>query len=86
MLTLSEADRRAYEANGYVTPRAPVPERLFTRMRQGVQRLLDDNPNVRPEQLVGAHVKAGGDTRRRWPSTSASRTESTSRWPRMSRA
>jgi len=38
MVTLSEADRRAYAANGYVTPRAPLPEQLFTRMRQGVQR------------------------------------------------
>jgi len=62
MVTLSEADRRAYEANGYVTPRAPLPERLFTRMRQGVQQLLEDNPDVRPEQLVGAHVKSGGHT------------------------
>lgn len=62
MLTLSEADRRTYDADGYVTPEAPLPERLFARMREGVQRLLDDNPNVRPEQLVGAHVKSGGNT------------------------
>jgi hypothetical protein len=62
MNRLSPADIEAYREQGYVTPREPLPPELFARMKAGVQRLLDDNPDVRPEQLVGAHVKTAGGT------------------------
>lgn len=70
MVTLSEAERQAYDANGHVTPRAP----LFTRMRHGAQQLLDGDPthltdtqvvdySARPIWLIRGVDRAGNDFR-----------------------
>ncbi len=62
MAPLNDREIAAFRGEGYVTPEIRVPEALFARMREGVSQLVEANPHVRPEQLVGAHVTAGGKT------------------------
>ena len=59
---LSDEEVRAYHANGYVTPRYRLPKEILTELRQSVEALIDANADVRPEQLVGAHIKKSQDT------------------------
>jgi len=59
---LSDEEVRAYHANGYVTPRYRLPTEILTELRQSVEALIDANADVRPEQLVGAHIKKSQDT------------------------
>lgn len=59
---LSEREVNAYRANGYVTPRYRLPDDVLLRLRREVEALIDSNAEVRPEQLVGAHIKNSKDT------------------------
>jgi len=42
----------AFARDGYVVPDCRLPAGLLRRMRQSVQRLVEENPGVRPEHLV----------------------------------
>jgi hypothetical protein len=59
---LSDAEVTSYRRNGYVTPRYRLPADLLEKLRQDVEALIDGNKDVRPEQLVGAHIKNSKDT------------------------
>ena len=50
----------AYARDGYVVPDYRVPDGLLGRMRQSLDKLIADNPNVRPEHLV---LRWGGGER-----------------------
>jgi hypothetical protein len=53
---LSVEERQAYARDGLVIPRYRVPDATVARMRAALDRLIADNPTVRPEQLVNAHI------------------------------
>lgn len=59
---LSDSEIRAYRHDGYVTPRYRLPGSVLADLRRSVEALIDTNAGVRPEQLVGAHIKSSRDT------------------------
>ena len=59
---LSEDEVRRYERDGQLTPRHRLPPDLMAQLTAGVEALIAQNPDVRPEQLVGAHVGKSADT------------------------
>lgn len=64
VLAKASADRRSrtdrlgadevarYREDGYVVPRWRLPDDLLKRMRASLERLIAENPGVRPEHLV----------------------------------
>jgi ectoine hydroxylase-related dioxygenase (phytanoyl-CoA dioxygenase family) len=60
--TLSDAEVEAYRRRGQLTPTFRLPADLMGRLTAAIEGLIRDNPDVRPEQLVGAHIKKSGDT------------------------
>jgi ectoine hydroxylase-related dioxygenase (phytanoyl-CoA dioxygenase family) len=57
---LSEAEVRQYHEQGYLVPSFRLPTALVDRLRDALDRLLRDNPGVRPEKLVSAHLARSG--------------------------
>ena len=45
-----------YRREGWVVPRYRLPPAGVARMVEALERLLRDNPGVRPEKLVSAHI------------------------------
>lgn len=54
-LTKNEIDR--YQARGYLIPSYRLPAAQLERLRTALDRLIRDNPEVRPEKLVSAHIE-----------------------------
>jgi len=54
-LTADEIDR--YRTDGFVVPRYRLPATRTDAMREALDALLRDNPGVRPEKLVSAHIE-----------------------------
>ncbi len=52
---LSEAEIQRYEQDGLVIPDYRIPEDRLQALRSEVDQLIRRNPDVRPEQLSGAH-------------------------------
>lgn len=59
---LSDDEVESYRRDGYVTPRYKMPVDLYAMVKTSVEDLIDNNANIRPEQLVGAHIKKSDDT------------------------
>lgn len=59
---LSEAEIRTYERDGQLIPRHRLAPELMSRLTACIEALIAQNPDVRPEQLVGAHVRKSADT------------------------
>jgi hypothetical protein len=59
---LSEAEVAHYKRDGYVTPAYRLPADVLATLRVEIERLIDGNAGIRPEQLAGAHIKANTDT------------------------
>ena len=57
MARLSVDEIAHYHAQGYVVPQLRLPAERVTRMREALDALIRDNPGVRPEKLVSAHVE-----------------------------
>jgi len=60
MAVLSEAEVRQYRELGYLVPSLRLPEPLVDGLRDALDRLIHDNPGVRPEKLVSAHLARSG--------------------------
>jgi ectoine hydroxylase-related dioxygenase (phytanoyl-CoA dioxygenase family) len=61
MAMLSDTEVSQYHEQGYLVPSLRLPAPLVDRLREALDRLIRDNPGVRPEKLVSAHrVRAGG--------------------------
>ena len=60
MTALSEAEVRQYHELGYLVPGLRLPEARVTQLREALERLIRDNPGVRPEKLVSAHLARRG--------------------------
>lgn len=56
MAHLSSAERAQYRDAGYVVPEFRLGADKVERLRATLDRLIADNPGVRPEKLVSAHI------------------------------
>jgi ectoine hydroxylase-related dioxygenase (phytanoyl-CoA dioxygenase family) len=56
MARLSDAEIAKYQCDGYVVPEFRLSKDKVDRMRATLDTLIADNPGVRPEKLVSAHV------------------------------
>jgi hypothetical protein len=63
MARLAADEIQHYRREGWVVPRYRLPAASVARMVDALEQLLRDNPGVRPEKLVSAHVEgnASGD-------------------------
>ena len=59
MSRLSTEEQAAYARDGIVIPRARLSADAVGRLREALDRLIADNPDRRPEQLVNAHLREG---------------------------
>ena len=57
MATLHADEIARYRAEGWVVPRFRLPAPRVAAMATALDTLLRDNPDVRPEKLVSAHVE-----------------------------
>jgi hypothetical protein len=57
MATLSHQEIGTYRAEGLVIPQYRLPGDLFAELREDGERLIRDNPEIRPEQLISAHLE-----------------------------
>mgnify|MGYP001501437109 CR=1 FL=1 len=57
MAHLSDAERSRWERDGYVVPAWRLPQAKVDAMRAALERLIADNPGIRPEKLVSAHIE-----------------------------
>ena len=55
MTRLSDAEIQRFHDDGLVIPDYRLPDAMLARMQAEVDRLIERNPGVRPEQLSGAH-------------------------------
>jgi hypothetical protein len=56
---LSSLEKSRYAEEGYVVPSWKFPQQKIDAMRGALDRLIADNPGVRPEKLVSAHLEKG---------------------------
>jgi hypothetical protein len=54
---LSDAERARYAREGWVVPDFRLPAARLAGMQTALEQLLRDNPGVRPEKLVSAHIE-----------------------------
>lgn len=57
MARLSAEEVRQYETEGWVIPQFRLPAARVGSMRAALDALIADNPGVRPEKLVSAHIE-----------------------------
>ncbi len=57
MARLSDSERTTYQRDGYVVPAWRLPHPKVDTMREALDRLIADNPGIRPEKLVSAHLE-----------------------------
>ena len=57
MAKLSSIERTQYQREGYVVPEFRLAAEKVTHLRATLDKLIADNPGVRPEKLVSAHVE-----------------------------
>jgi hypothetical protein len=57
MTGLSEAEVAGYQRDGVLVPDYRLPEGRLSELRETLDRVLAENPGVRPEQLVSVHIE-----------------------------
>ena len=60
MACLTQSEVAHYREQGYLVPAFSLAQQQVDRLRVSLERLIRDNPDVRPEKLVSAHI-AGRD-------------------------
>ena len=60
-IELSPEDIAHYQAQGYVIPRYRLEPELLTSLQDALNTLIAENPGVRPEKLVSAHIEGRND-------------------------
>lgn len=61
MATLSPAERERYQRDGYLIPDFRLSPAWVERLQGALDRLIRNNPGVRPEKLVSAHIEGRND-------------------------
>lgn len=56
MARLTAREIAAYRESGYVIPSYRLPQLRVAALRETLDKLIRDNPGVRPEKLVSAHI------------------------------
>lgn len=57
MAHLTGAEKDFYQREGWVVPHWRLPAQRVDAMRQALDKLIADNPGIRPEKLVSAHIE-----------------------------
>jgi ectoine hydroxylase-related dioxygenase (phytanoyl-CoA dioxygenase family) len=57
LTTLSPSEIAHYQREGYVVPSFRLPAERIAKLRNTLDRLIAENPTVRPEKLVSAHIE-----------------------------
>ncbi len=57
MAALSPEEVARYREEGFVVPRKRLPEPRVAALRETLDRLVRENPGIRPERLVSAHIE-----------------------------
>ena len=60
-MTLTSNEVSQYQQDGYVIPEFRLPAARVDALRATLDRLIADNPGVRPEKLVSAHIEGQND-------------------------
>src|SRR5215472_1363660 len=55
-MKLSQREIDTYGEEGLVVPEYRLPAAKLARLREGLEQLIKDNPNVRTEKLISAHI------------------------------
>ena len=63
MALLNDTEIAQYHARGYLIPGLRLPAARIDHLRATLDQLIRNNPGVRPEKLVSAHVVGQGDGR-----------------------
>eukprot|EP01006_Ploeotia_vitrea_P053333 TRINITY_DN67775_c8_g1_i1.p1 TRINITY_DN67775_c8_g1~~TRINITY_DN67775_c8_g1_i1.p1 ORF type:complete len:276 (-),score=17.83 TRINITY_DN67775_c8_g1_i1:205-1005(-) len=58
-MTLSPEEIQQYATEGYLIPTVNLDEGEVTKLRAALDQVIADNPNIRPEKLVSAHISRG---------------------------
>jgi hypothetical protein len=58
-VTMTEQELATYHEEGLVIPNFCLPKSLTERMRESLDKTIRDNPDIRPEMLMGMHIKKG---------------------------
>ena len=53
---LSQCETDTYHEEGLVIPDYKLPPAKLARLREGLEQLIKDNPNIRSEKLISAHL------------------------------
>jgi len=61
MSGLSSAETDAYQTEGYVIPDFRLTDAEVDRLRATIDQMIIDNPDVRPEHLINAHLAQGSE-------------------------
>lgn len=61
MARLSSKEINFYHEQGYVVPAFQLSEARIAALRANLDRVIEDNPGTRPEQLVSAHIERGNE-------------------------
>jgi len=60
-MRLSADEIAHYQSQGYVIPRYRLEPELLKSLQEALNTLIADNPGVRPEKLVSAHIEGRND-------------------------
>lgn len=60
MQPLRDAEVRRYHEQGWLVPAWRLPPAQVEALHDALERLIADNPDVRPEKLVSAHIEGRG--------------------------
>jgi len=55
-VSLSQREIDTYHEEGLVIPDYKLPPAKLARLREGLEQLIKDNPNIRSEKLISAHL------------------------------
>lgn len=58
--SLAGSEIETFRRDGLVVPRYRLPADVLGALQAALDRLIADNPQVRPEQLISAHIAQGG--------------------------
>ena len=54
---LKEKEIESYHRDGYVVPRYQLEPEFLKELQDALNKLIADNPGIRPEKLVNAHIQ-----------------------------
>ena len=58
-MTISDKEIKKYHKNGYITPSWKFSSKQVELLQMNIDKIIKNNPNIRPEQIVCPHIKKG---------------------------